>query len=234
VKQHLVFPTPTATAFTIRSLHSTTSAAARIAAKQKVFVLSGSFGLSFLFKSLCGYAPGLLQDWHIFYWLYTWGWKGAIAGEAWGWMIELTPAFWGAGMLSGLNASWSFMAGTILAWGILGPISIARGWTISKPNDYGVDDPLWRNYFSMTATDFVNSASPRYWMLWPGIMAMLCYVSCLACHCPVVADETALLVLRRALRQLPHHLQVIQATCMLPCVHLPLLVCPPQGLESIR
>lgn len=175
LKQHLVFPTPTATAFTIRSLHSTTSAAARIAAKQKVLVLGWSFFGAFVFKSLCGYAPGLLQDWHIFYWFYSWGWKGAIAGEAWGWVIELTPAFWGAGMLSGLNASWSFFGGTVLAWGILGPITIAKGWTISKPNPFEVDEPLWRNYFSMGATDYVNGSSPRYWMLWPGIMIMLCY-----------------------------------------------------------
>ena len=140
-------------------------------------VLGWSFFGSFVFKSLCGYAPGLLQDWHIFYWFYSWGWNGAIAGEAWGWVIELTPAFWGAGMLSGLNASWSFFGGTVLAWGILGPITIAKGWTISKPNGFDVEDPLWRNYFSMSAKDYINGSSPRYWMLWPGIMIMLCYVS---------------------------------------------------------
>lgn len=175
LKEKLVFPSPTATAFTIRSLHSTTSAAARLAAKQKVRVLGWSFVGAFVFKSLCGYAPGLLLDWHVFYWLYSWGWKGAIAGEAWGWIFELTPAFWGAGMLSGLNASWSFLAGAILAWGILGPITIAKGWTISKPNPYGVEDPLWRSYSSMSAKDFVHGASPRYWLLWPGILIMLTY-----------------------------------------------------------
>jgi uncharacterized oligopeptide transporter (OPT) family protein len=177
VKQKLVFPTPAATAFTIRSLHSTTSAAARIAAKKKVLVLTWSFFGTFVYKSLCGYAPGLLTDWHIFYWLYSWGWKGAIAGEAWGWMIEITPAFFGCGMLSGLNASWSFMAGTIAAWGLLGPVSIKKGWTISKDNAYGVEDPRWRTYTSMSAKDYINGASPRYWLLWPGIMVMLCYVS---------------------------------------------------------
>ncbi|KAG8760977.1 hypothetical protein FRC14_000578 [Serendipita sp. 396] len=175
LKEKLVFPTPTATAFTIRSLHSTTSAAARIAAKKKVQVLAGSFFGSFVFKSICGYAPGLLLDWHVFYWFYSWGWKGAIAVESWGWFLELTPAFWGAGMLSGLNASWSFLIGAIMAWGMLGPISIAKGWTISKPNPYGVDEPLWRNYVSMTAKDFIHGASPRYWLLWPGILIMLCY-----------------------------------------------------------
>lgn len=178
MKEKLVFPSPTATAFTIRSLHSTTSAAARLAAKQKIRVLAASFTASFVFKSLCGYAPGILQDWHIFYWLYSWGWRSVIRAEAWGWVFELTPAFWGAGMLSGLNASWSFLGGGIIAWGILGPITIAKGWAIAKPNVWGVDDDNWKNYMSMSSPDddFINQASPRYWALWPGIMIMLCYV----------------------------------------------------------
>jgi uncharacterized oligopeptide transporter (OPT) family protein len=178
VKEKLVFPTPTATAFTIRSLHSTTSAAARIAAKKKIVVLVWSFVGSFVFKALCGYAPGLLLDWHVFYWFYTWGWEGAIRGEAWGWIIEFTPAFVGAGILSGLNASWSFMLGSILAWGLIGPLTIKYGATTSRPNVYGVEDARWRNYFSMSATDndFVNNASPRYWLLWVGILVMLVYV----------------------------------------------------------
>lgn len=181
VKEKLVFPTPTATAFTIRSLHSTTSAAARIAAKKKIVVLVYSFVGSFVFKSLCGYAPGLLLDWHVFYWLYSWGWGGAIRGESWGWIIEITPAFVGAGILSGLNASWSFMFGSILAWGLIGPLTIKYGVTVSKPNIYGVEDDRWRNYFSMSAADndFINNASPRYWMLWPGILIMLVYVGVL-------------------------------------------------------
>ena len=193
VKQKLVFPTPTATAFTIRSLHSTTSAAARIAAKKKVLILAGAFGGSFVFKSLCGYAPGLLTDWHIFWWFYTWGWKDAIYGEAWGWIIELTPAFFGAGMLSGLNASCSFMVGGILAWQLIGPLTIKYGVAVSKPVSDTI--PEYQNYFSMSAVngDFVNGGSPRYWLMWvsrliilthgtsnvplpqPGIMIMLCY-----------------------------------------------------------
>ena len=166
VKQRLVFPSPVATAFTIRSLHITTSAAARIAAKKKVLVLAGSFAGAFAYKSVSSYAPGLLVDWHIFWWFYTWGWKGAIQGEAWGWIIELTPAFFGAGMLSGSNASWSFMSGSILAWGLIGPLTIKYGVAVSKPLSENI--PEYRNYFSMAAVkgDYVNGGSPRYWLLW--------------------------------------------------------------------
>ena len=192
VKQKLVFPTPTATAFVIRSLHSTTSAAARIDAKKKVLILAGSFATSFVFKSVGNYIPGLLSNWHVFWWLYTWGWKGAIYGEGWGWFIQFTPAFLGAGMLSGLNASWSYMIGSILAWGLIGPLTIKYGVAVSKPVSAAV--PGYQSYVSMSAVkdDFVHGGSPRYWLMWvsehivltdcifdslsqPGIMIMLCY-----------------------------------------------------------
>ena len=166
VKQKLVFPSPVATAFTIRSLHLTTSAGARIAAKKKVLILAGSFAATFVFKSFCNYAPGLLENWHIFWWLYTWGWKGAIYGEAWGWIIQLTPAFFGVGLLSGLNASWSFMSGGILAWGLIGPLTIKYGVAVSKPLSEKI--PEYQNYFSMAPVkgDYVHGGSPRYWLLW--------------------------------------------------------------------
>ncbi|KAG8809316.1 hypothetical protein FRC17_003499 [Serendipita sp. 399] len=94
-------------------------------------------------------------------------------------------------MLSGLNASWSFLLGAVMAWGMLGPISIAKGWTISKPNIYGVDEPLWRSYTSMSAKDFVHGASPRYWLLWPGILIMLCYSFAeLAMNAPIFIRAT--------------------------------------------
>lgn len=164
-------------------------------------VLLYSFIGAFVFKSLCGYAPGLLLDWHIFYWFYTWGWGGAIRAEAWGWMIEITPAFVGAGILSGLNASWSFMLGSVLAWGLIGPLTIKYGGAVSKPNIYGVEDDRWRNYQSMTAkdNDFINNASPRYWLLWVGILVMLCYVSFRSTTLPPL--EFLLINARRSLSQ---------------------------------
>ena len=35
-------------------------------------------------------------------------------------IFELTPAFFGAGILSGMNASFSFLLGAFLAWGLIG------------------------------------------------------------------------------------------------------------------
>ncbi|KAG8679543.1 hypothetical protein FRC09_018903, partial [Ceratobasidium sp. 395] len=173
LKQRLVFPSPTATAFTIRSLHDTTTPAARIAAQKKIKILAASFSGSLIFKTVSGYAPGILWDWHIFWWLYTWGWKGIISAESWGWFIELTPAFFGAGMLSGLNASWSFMLGSILAWAVIGPVLVKQGKAVGAHRSE--DIPALMGYTSMSSRDFIKSPSPRYWLLWPGVFVMVCY-----------------------------------------------------------
>lgn len=106
IKQKLTFPTPAATAFTIRALHSGTHGAV-IAAKKTKGLISTMVG-AFLFKILGIYAPGITFDWHIGWTLYRLGFTSIIALENYGWILEFTPAFFGAGMLSGLNASWSF------------------------------------------------------------------------------------------------------------------------------
>jgi uncharacterized oligopeptide transporter (OPT) family protein len=106
IKQKLTFPTPAATAFTIRALHSGTHGVITAAKKTKglAYSLSGAF----LFKLVGTYAPGITWDWHIGWTLYRLGFTSIIALENYGWFLEFTPAFFGAGMLSGLNASWSF------------------------------------------------------------------------------------------------------------------------------
>ena len=55
-----------------------------------------------------------LFDWHIGWTLYRLGFTSIISLENYGWWIEFTHAFFGAGMLSGINASWSFFGGSIL------------------------------------------------------------------------------------------------------------------------
>lgn len=124
VHQKLTFPTPAATAYTIRALHNGRTGA--VAAKKKSLALLYSFIICFCYKVVSGYAPGVLFDWHIGWTLYRLGFTSIIALDNYGWWIEcecakcglnmtgtdanfaVTPAFFGAGMLSGLNASWSF------------------------------------------------------------------------------------------------------------------------------
>ena len=106
IKQKLIFPTPAATAFTIRALHHGTQGA--ITAAKKTKGLAYSLVGAFLFKVVGIYAPGITFDWHIGWTLYRLGFTSIIGLENYGWILEFTPAFFGAGMLSGLNASWSF------------------------------------------------------------------------------------------------------------------------------
>ncbi|KAG8889581.1 hypothetical protein FRB98_003643 [Tulasnella sp. 332] len=174
VQQRLVFPTPTATAYTIQSLHATATPSERRTAEKKIKVIGTSFVFSLGFKTVASYFPGVLWDWHIFWWLSRMGLKSAIAIDSWGWWLEFTPAFISAGALSGLNASWSFLAGAILAWGMIGPLTVNQGVTFGEEIDAG-KFPGWMNYMSMTSSDPIHRPSPRYWMLWPGVTVMLVY-----------------------------------------------------------
>ncbi|KAF8342899.1 oligopeptide transporter [Cantharellus anzutake] len=171
LKQKLVFPTPTATAYTIRQLHSVGGA---VTASKKAKMLGYSFLAAFLFKVLATYAPGLIWDWHIGWTMYRIGFTSMIALDNYGWWIEFTPAFYGAGMLSGMNASWSFFMGAVLAWGIIAPSTIATGVAVGI--NLGVDN-RW-SYLSLHLNDiekYSKTPSPRYWLLWPGVLIMIVY-----------------------------------------------------------
>lgn len=173
VKQKLTFPTPAATAFTIRALHNGTHGAA--AAVKKTKSLSYSLASAFLFKIVGMYAPGITWDWHIGWTLYRLGFTSIIALENYGWLIEFTPAFFGAGMLSGLNASWSFLGGSVLAWGVIAPSLIATGKAVVT--QISKEYPLF-TVASLSFKDldvFLENPSPRYWLLWPGVSVMFLY-----------------------------------------------------------
>lgn len=64
VHQKLTFPTPAATAYTIRSLHSGKTGA--IAARKKSLALLYSFCITFVYKVMTGYAPGVVRPSHHF------------------------------------------------------------------------------------------------------------------------------------------------------------------------
>lgn len=173
VKQKLTFPTPAATAITIRALHNTRTGA--VAARKKSLALLYAFVAVFVFKVVSGYAPGVIFDWHIGWTLYRLGFTSIISLENYGWWIEFTPAFFGAGMLSGINASWSFFGGSILAWGIIAPSLVKNGlaFGLAASDEY----PLV-TYNALSFKDptlYTTHPSPRYWLLWPGVLMMLLY-----------------------------------------------------------
>jgi len=59
VHQKLTFPTPAATAYTIRSLHNGKTGA--VAARKKSLALLYTFVTTFVFKVISGYAPGIVR-----------------------------------------------------------------------------------------------------------------------------------------------------------------------------
>ncbi|KAK8098170.1 oligopeptide transporter [Apiospora kogelbergensis] len=179
----LMFPTPTATALTIRSMHAVGSGAAEALAKVKA--LGVAFGSAFVLRVVSDYALGILWDWHIFTWFFIWGNYNnyAIVIENWGWFIEWTPAFIGSGLLVGLNVGISYFLGSFAAWGIIGPLLIYTGECQGSPNVSEKDGAelyaKWSrsvSYFSMSGIGEPGYVpSPRYWLLWPGVMVLLCY-----------------------------------------------------------
>ncbi|KAF8424292.1 OPT oligopeptide transporter protein-domain-containing protein [Tirmania nivea] len=173
----LIFPTATATAMTIRSMHAIGSNAGA-AAKQRTRALAITFSGSLIWRVVSQYAPGILWDWHIFLWFYQWSGytNGAIHVDNWGWFIEWTPAFIGTGLLVGLNPAISFFGGSVLAWGIIGPALVHAGICHGSPPYDSADNPKWNKVMSFTSfnlDDAKNSPSPRYWLLWPGVLVMI-------------------------------------------------------------
>ena len=82
----LVFPTATATAMTIRSMHAI-GAAASAESKKRTKALGVTFIGAIMWRVCGSYAPGILWDWHFFTWFFTWSnyTNLAIHIENWGW-----------------------------------------------------------------------------------------------------------------------------------------------------
>jgi hypothetical protein len=136
---NIVFPTPSATAVTIRNMHQAADNGSLIP-RQKMRMLMIAFSFAAAHRVLSQYAVGLLwvrppyrslshveqqahshsKDWHPFTWylLLSPASTTAVSLESWGWFVEWTPAFIGTGMLVGLNTALSFFTGSLLAWSV--------------------------------------------------------------------------------------------------------------------
>ncbi|KAI9170725.1 putative oligopeptide transporter [Paramyrothecium foliicola] len=173
----LVFPTPTATAMAIRSMHAVGSGAAD--AVKKIKAMGYSFIGALVHIVVSQYADGILHNWHPFTWFYIWsGYKNWAQNiDNWGWYIQLTPAFFGSGMLVGLNSALSWWLGTVFAWGLAGPLLVHYGECVGIPRKPtgGKWDVITKfgDMSGITEPGFVPS--PRYWFLWPGVMVLIVY-----------------------------------------------------------
>ncbi|KAF3909969.1 hypothetical protein ABW20_dc0107357 [Dactylellina cionopaga] len=171
----LIFPTATATAVSIRAMHAT-GGEAYGQAKQKIKALGISFAGAFLLRVISQYCIGILWDWNIFWWIYAIAHTsgvpvpGVVGAISWGWFIEFTPAFIGSGLLVGLNSAFSLFFGGVFAWGIVGPLLVKNGAAYGKAASKEIPDLM--NYMNMNVSN-LDHVSPRYWLLWPGVFAMI-------------------------------------------------------------
>ncbi|KDQ62137.1 hypothetical protein JAAARDRAFT_121385 [Jaapia argillacea MUCL 33604] len=170
LKLKLVFPSSVAAAYTIRSLHVGRNAEAN--ARKKTMCLLIAFCVAICWRVVSEYAPGIMWDWHWGYWFYKAGWKWAIRAENNYWVFEWTPAFIGCGLLVGLNSAGSFLGGAFLSWAIIAPAIVATGTAIGTA--MSPEYPGYINMMGMTLSDPVHSPSPRYWLIWPGTLMLLC------------------------------------------------------------
>ncbi len=171
----LLFPTSTAVALTIKSMHAGASGAREAMSKLKA--LGAAFGASLVQRVASYYAIGILYDWHFFTWFHIWsGYTSwAMHIESWGWWFEWTPAFIGSGILIGMNSALSMFGGSVIAWAIIGPVLVKTGVCIGKPQ-WDETTPEWEGYYSYASLSNLGheKPSPRYWLLWPGVMIMVC------------------------------------------------------------
>ncbi|RYO85675.1 hypothetical protein DL764_009122 [Monosporascus ibericus] len=171
----LLFPTPTAVALTIKSMHAGVAGAREALSKLKALALA--FFASLVQRVASYYAVGILYDWHFFTWIHIWsGYTSwAMHIESWGWWFEWTPAFIGSGILIGMNSALSMFGGAVIAWAIIGPILVAIGECIGAPQ-WDETTPEWHGYYSYAKLSNLGheTPSPRYWLLWPGVMMMVC------------------------------------------------------------
>ncbi|KAI8961054.1 OPT superfamily oligopeptide transporter [Daldinia sp. FL1419] len=169
----LLFPTATAVALTIRSMHAGASGAKEALSKLKA--LSLSFTAALIQRVASYYAVGILYDWHVFTWIHIWsGYTSwAMNIESWGWWFEWTPAFIGSGILIGMNSALSMFGGAILAWAVIGPVLVHYGECIGIRQVE--DDPRWADWYSFASLSNLGheTPSPRYWLLWPGVLIMV-------------------------------------------------------------
>ncbi|MGH1467927.1 MAG: OPT family oligopeptide transporter [Bdellovibrionales bacterium] len=139
--EKLRFPTGTATAETIQAIFATGEEAMK---KSKTLLYMAAVAA---FLTLASYFISPLGHPPIMKWI------GLGVVSAWGFSVLISPMMFGAGILIGPRVGLSLLLGSILSWGVLGPLSMQLGWTSGEIMSY--------------------ETGPRGWLLWPGVALMV-------------------------------------------------------------
>lgn len=152
VRERLRFPSGTASAETIQAMFAPDDQSAGKRARLLAIAALGAAVLSVLF-SLEPLGLGRYQNLG----LDDIGLTGiGIAGISWAALkmgLSLSPMVWGAGILVGPRVGWSLLGGSLLAWGLGGPMLV----------DAGLVDPAGTSMFKAVFQ----------WLMWPGVSIMI-------------------------------------------------------------
>jgi len=67
------------------------------------------------------------------------------------------------------------VGGAVLAWGIIAPSLIGTGKAVGIPTSEEFPLVSYVGLSFENATDYITAPSPRYWLLWPGVLVMIVY-----------------------------------------------------------
>lgn len=156
LRENLPFPAGVATAETIRDIHAHgAEAAARLRLLLGGALVAGGLKLvDALVLTLPRLAPPLTVP-------AAGLWRGldpgGIAAGKLGFILDPSLLMLGFGAIIGLRAGLSLLLGAVLAWGVLGPALVARGWVPLDPA-------------AAAASLFAPLVE---WLLWPGVTLMV-------------------------------------------------------------
>lgn len=68
---------------------------------------------------------------------------GYTAAQEWVWAFDLSPAYFGYGMIIGPNVNICMLVGAIVGWGILSPVAKHKGWAPGPVNDWDNGSRGW-------------------------------------------------------------------------------------------
>ncbi|KAG4440050.1 hypothetical protein IFR05_004443 [Cadophora sp. M221] len=76
---------------------------------------------------------------------------GFQAATHWFWTLDMSPGFFGQGMITGPIIPLHMILGTIVGWGILSPYAKYRGWAPGKVDDWETGSRGWIIWVSLAA-----------------------------------------------------------------------------------
>ena len=90
--------------------------------------------------------------------------SGHQAASKWLWKMDLSPGFFGQGIIIGPAISLHMLIGAIVGWGILSPYAKNQGWAPGEVEDWAAGSRGWIIWVSL-ASLFADASVKLAWFL---------------------------------------------------------------------